>query len=111
MAEKFRVENSMKLLACRRGWSPTGGAERFCSVSQKAWADRDRRLWRYAELWAKQEAAKGRRYGNLEGKLRAAWRFNRGYVLKKGFDGGWLGLRIAMSCAREVFEKYRALRS
>ena len=75
------------------------------------WPDRDRRLRRYAELWAKQEKAKGRRCGILEGELRAGWRFIRGYVLKKGFLGGWLGLRIAMSCAREVFEKYRALRS
>lgn len=75
------------------------------------WADRDRRLLRYAELWARQEAAKGRRCGMIEGELRAVWRFIRGYVFKKGFLGGLLGLRIAMSCAREVAEKYRALKA
>lgn len=72
-------------------------------------ADRERRLMSYAKLWAKQEAAKGRRCKPLEGELRAAWRFMRGYILKKGFLEGGTGLRIAISCAREVREKYRAL--
>lgn len=77
--------------------------------SYRDWADRERRLLKYAELWAKQEAAKGRRCGPLEGELRAAWRFVRGYFLKTGFMEGRTGLRIALSCAREVREKYRAL--
>lgn len=78
--------------------------------SYRDWADREHRLRRYAELWARQEAAKGRHCKVLEGEMRAAWRFIRGYVFKTGFMGGLLGLRIAMSCAREVMEKYRALK-
>jgi glycosyltransferase involved in cell wall biosynthesis len=77
--------------------------------SYRDWADRNRRLMSYAEIWAKQEAAKGRRCKPLEGELRAAWRFIRGYVLKAGFLEGAMGLRIAISCAREVLAKYRAL--
>ena len=79
--------------------------------SYRDWADRDRRLLQYAELWAQQETAKGRRCGPMEGELRAAWRFIRGYLFKTGFMGGRLGLRIALSCAREVLAKYRALKT
>ena len=80
------------------------------SQRDKDWPDRERRLMKYAELWAKQEAEKGRRCGPIEGALRAAWRFMRGYFLKTGFMEGRAGLLIALSCAREVREKYRALR-
>lgn len=77
--------------------------------SYRDWADRNRRLMCYAKIWAKQEVGKGRRCKPLEGELRAAWRFIRGYVLKAGFLEGGAGLRIAISCAREVLQKYRAL--
>lgn len=78
--------------------------------SYRDWADRNRRLMSYAKLWAKQEAAKGRRCKPLEGELRAAWRFIRGYLFKGGILEGATGRRIAISCAREVLEKYRALK-
>lgn len=74
------------------------------------WADRKQRLLKYSELWAKQEIAKGRDCLPLEGELRATWRFLRGYFLKLGLLDGKTGLRIALSCAQEVLEKYRALK-
>lgn len=74
------------------------------------WNDRERRLRRYAELWARQKAAEGKRTSPLSGPLRSAWRFFRGYVLRRGFLDGSAGFEIALSNAREVALKYRLLR-
>jgi hypothetical protein len=77
--------------------------------SYQDWEDRNRRIEKYAGLWACQEIAKGRKSIPLEAYLRAAWRFFRAYVIKLGFLEGLLGYRIASSCAREVRLKYLAL--
>ena len=74
------------------------------------WDDRNRRMRRYAELWARQKAAEGKKAPCWAGPLRSAWRFFRGYVLKRGFLDGSTGFRIALSNAREVAVKYRLLR-
>jgi len=79
--------------------------------SYQSWEDRNRRIEKYATLWARQEMEKGRDSSPLEASLRAAWRFFRAYVIKLGFLEGRLGYQIARSCAREVRLKYLALLS
>ena len=39
----------------------------------------------------------------------AAFRWIRGFLLRRGFMDGAIGLRIANACAWEVFLKYRLL--
>ena len=49
--------------------------------------------------------------GPLAPVTHAAFRWLRGYVLKRGFLDGPQGWRIAGFCAREVALKYRLLRA
>lgn len=77
--------------------------------SYSGWKDRSERIARYAELWAMQEAEKGRETTLHSAAVRAGWRFLRGYLLKGGILGGVMGARIAASCAKEVWLKYAAL--
>ncbi|MCX8497279.1 MAG: glycosyltransferase family 2 protein [Akkermansiaceae bacterium] len=77
--------------------------------SYRDWHDRNQRIQKYAQLWATQEATKGRRSSLLEATGRAAWKFFRAYFLKRGLADGLLGLRIARSCSKEVYLKYVAL--
>lgn len=79
--------------------------------SYQNWEDRNRRIEKYAVLWARQEIAKGRKSNPLEASFRAGWRFFRAFVIKLGFLDGLVGCQIACSCAREVRLKYLALRS
>jgi glycosyltransferase involved in cell wall biosynthesis len=74
------------------------------------WADRERRSERYAELWAREKAAKRVRTFPGAPALRGAIRFLKGYILKGGFLDGALGARIALSNAREAALKYKLLR-
>jgi glycosyltransferase involved in cell wall biosynthesis len=73
-------------------------------------ADHWARCQKYARLWAESQHEAGRRAGPLAPPLRAAFRWFRGYILKRGFLDGPQGWRIAGFCAREVGLKYRLLR-
>ena len=77
------------------------------------WEDQRKRSERYARLWADQrkQQGRGRQPAPLEPELRAAWRFFRGYCLKRGLLDGPLGFRIARANAGETLRKYRLLRA
>ncbi|HSH93251.1 MAG TPA: glycosyltransferase family 2 protein [Roseimicrobium sp.] len=72
-------------------------------------ADHWARCQKYARLWAETQHENGRTAGALAPYTHAAFRWFRGYVLKRGFLDGAHGWRIAGFCAREVFLKYRLL--
>lgn len=79
--------------------------------SYKNWDDRKARVDKYSELWANMRMTDELRnltYG--EEYLRAGWRFFRSYFIKLGFMDGLIGLKIAISIAREVTIKYKKLR-
>lgn len=73
-------------------------------------ADHWARCQKYARLWAESKHEEGRTASPLAPYSRAAFRWFRGYVIKRGFLDGWQGRRIAGFCAREVFLKYKLLR-
>jgi hypothetical protein len=72
--------------------------------------DRAERCARYAALWAESAHEQGRKAHAWSGRLHAAVRFARGYVLKGGFLDGPIGWDIAAGNAREVRMKYDLLR-
>lgn len=74
-------------------------------------ADHLARARQYARLWAETQAEAGRRAAPLAPRLHAAFRWLRGYVLRRGFLDGPQGWRIARLNAREVFWKYQQLRA
>ncbi|MBS0213816.1 MAG: glycosyltransferase family 2 protein [Proteobacteria bacterium] len=68
------------------------------------------KLIRYADLWARQKHAEGRRAGALAAPLHAAAHWLKNYLLRGGFlDGGTAFTYHACHC-RYVRDKYRALR-
>jgi glycosyltransferase involved in cell wall biosynthesis len=73
-------------------------------------ADHWARCRTYARLWAETQHEAGRTSNALAPCLHAAFRWLRGYVLRRGFLDGRPGWRIAVLCARETFLKYRLLR-
>lgn len=73
-------------------------------------ADHWTRCQHYARLWAETQHEQGKTAGPLAPWTHAAFRWFRGYVLKRGFLDGPQGWRIARYCAREVALKYRLLR-
>lgn len=73
-------------------------------------ADYRRRMEYYAELWALSAWDEGCRAGALTMWSRSLARFFRGWLIKGGWKGGWLGFRLAWLGAREVFLKYDRLR-
>ena len=77
--------------------------------SYKNWADRNNRVESYSTLWAEMKKREGKQTLHGEGFIRAAWRFFRSYFIKLGFMDGLIGLRVAISIAREVLLKYRKL--
>lgn len=92
----------------------TGPIERLGSDlyhhSFKDAADHWARCEKYARLWAETQHELGKTAGPLAPFTHAAFRWFRGYVLKRGFLDGAQGRRIANFCAREVALKYRLLR-
>lgn len=74
-------------------------------------ADHWARCEKYARLWAETQFELGRSASPFAPYTRAAFRWLRGYILKRGFLDGPQGWRIATFCAREVALKYRLLRS
>jgi len=73
-------------------------------------ADHWARCEKYARLWAETQFEAGKSCGRLASSTHAAFRWFRGYVLKRGFLDGAQGWRIAKFCAAEVALKYRLLR-
>jgi glycosyltransferase involved in cell wall biosynthesis len=73
-------------------------------------ADHWARCQKYARLWAETKFEAGKTTGAFAPFLHAAFRWFRGYVLKRGFLDGAQGWRIASFCAREVYLKYQLLR-
>jgi glycosyltransferase involved in cell wall biosynthesis len=73
-------------------------------------ADHRARSERYVRLWAESQHEAGRTASAMAPYLHAAFRWLRGYVLRRGFLDGAQGLRIALFSARETFAKYRLLR-
>jgi glycosyltransferase involved in cell wall biosynthesis len=67
------------------------------------------RCEKYARLWVESKREAGKTAGALSPYLHGAFRWFRGYFLKRGFLDGPQGRRIADICAREVFLKYRLL--
>lgn len=63
----------------------------------------------FAELFVQQQKARGRRFFVGSTLFRAAWRFFRGYVIKRGFLDGYPGLYIAGANAFGVFVRYSRL--
>jgi len=68
------------------------------------------RCEKYARLWAETQAEAGRSASFLSPYSHAAFRWLRGYVLRRGFLDGRQGWQIANYCAREVHRKYQILR-
>ena len=64
----------------------------------------------YARLWAETQYDSGRKTGPAAAVLHAAFRWFRGYVLRRGFLDGKQGWQIAALSAREVHLKYTLLR-
>jgi glycosyltransferase involved in cell wall biosynthesis len=71
--------------------------------------DRNRRIEKYATLWAKMAQAAGKRAKPWDAVLHGATRLLRGYIWRGGFWDGELGWEIAWGNAREVYLKYQQL--
>ncbi|WP_304526465.1 glycosyltransferase family 2 protein [Halomonas sp. I5-271120] len=63
----------------------------------------------YAQAWAEQRAARGKRAGLAEGILHGVGCFLRMYLLKAGFLDGRQGLLLALLSAHSTFAKYADL--
>ena len=72
--------------------------------------DHRQRCLKYARLWSEDKFAQGRRAYWFTPLLRSAFRWFRGFVLKRGFLDGKRGWTIACMSAHEVFLKYTFLR-
>ena len=79
--------------------------------SYRDWDDREQRIASYTTLWAAQQRKRGKTTSPIGPFLRGTWKFLRGFLLKKGFLDGAIGWKVAWSNAREVFLKYRKLRT
>jgi (heptosyl)LPS beta-1,4-glucosyltransferase len=67
------------------------------------------KLARYAQLWARQKCAEGRRTGPFAALLHATAYWLKNYLLRGGFLDG-ANARAYHAChARYVFDKYHAL--
>ncbi|TWI01685.1 (heptosyl)LPS beta-1,4-glucosyltransferase [Luteimonas cucumeris] len=69
------------------------------------------KLQRYAQLWARQKRAAGRRAGPLSAALHATAYWLKNYLLRGGFLDGAMAYRYHALHARYVYDKYRLLRA
>lgn len=69
------------------------------------------KLQRYAQLWAEQQHASGKRAGPLSAPLHAAAHWLKNYVLRGGFLDGAHARRYHALHAGYVYDKYRLLRA
>ena len=79
--------------------------------SYRNWDDREERIASYTTLWAIQQKKRGKTTSLPGPFLRGTWKFLRGFLIKKGFLDGAIGWKVAWSNARDVFLKYRKLRT
>lgn len=63
----------------------------------------------FADLFVRQQQARGRRFSLAAAVLRPWWRFFRGYVLKRGFLDGYPGFYIACANSFAVFVRQSRL--
>lgn len=63
----------------------------------------------FADLFLRQQQARGRRFSFLAACFRPAWRFFRAYVLRRGFLDGFPGLYIAWATAFGAFVRHSRL--
>ena len=69
-----------------------------------------RKALSYADDFARECAARGRRVSGVDLVFRPGWRFVRSYFLKVGFLDGWAGFEIAWMTAFYTFLRYRKAR-
>lgn len=60
----------------------------------------------FADLYVRQQQARGRRFSLYAAIFRPGWRFFRAYVLKLGFLDGYPGLYIAIATAFSAFVRH-----
>jgi glycosyltransferase involved in cell wall biosynthesis len=63
----------------------------------------------FADLFVRQQRAKGARFSAVNAVIRPVWRFFRGYVLRRGFLDGYPGYYIAYANAFGVLVRYGRL--
>jgi len=63
----------------------------------------------FADLFVRQQQARGKRFSVFAATSRPLWRFFRGYVLRGGFLDGFPGLYIAWATAFGTFVRYSRL--
>jgi glycosyltransferase involved in cell wall biosynthesis len=63
----------------------------------------------FADLFVRQQVARGKRFSLAAATLRPAWRFLRAYVFKLGFLDGFPGFYIACATAFGTFVRYSRL--
>lgn len=63
----------------------------------------------FADLFVRQQQARGRRFSLTAAVFRPGWRFFRGYVLRRGFLDGFPGFYIAWATAFGAFVRYSRL--
>lgn len=68
-----------------------------------------KKVTQYAELWARDAYAQGKRANILSPWLHGIWRFFKWMILRRGYQGGILGLKLGFACAYETFLKYETL--
>lgn len=77
----------------------------------RSWDDHLRKQDRYAQLWAEQRHAEGRRCGPLSPWTHVVAYWLKSYLLRGGFLDGRAGWLFHKAHARAVIRKYRALRA
>lgn len=63
----------------------------------------------FADLFVRQQQAKGTRFSLYAAVFRPGWRFFRAYVLRRGFLDGYPGFYIAVATAFGAFVRYSRL--
>ena len=63
----------------------------------------------FADLFVRQQQARGKKFSLFAAIFRPGWRFFRGYVLKLGFLDGYPGFYIAWATAFGAFVRYSRL--
>ena len=63
----------------------------------------------FADLFVRQQQARGRRFSLAASTLRPGWRFFRGYILRRGFLDGFPGFYIAWATAFGALVRYSRL--
>lgn len=63
----------------------------------------------FADLFVQQHRVRGSRFSYAAAVFRPAWRFFRGYILRRGFLDGYPGLYIAVATAFGAFVRYSRL--